>query len=829
MATRAWGKRATGAARPSTRVRARRDRLSGVGAALRRHEHRTAAGLFAVFVLVYLWPALVGGDVLSPAALLWPFPPWQSSAPTAAAHYLNSLLSDVPTSYYPWDVLARSLLHSGTFPAWNPYAFAGTPLFANLSVAWLSPFSLPLWILPLNYALGVSAALKLWCGAFGAYLLVRELRLGFWPGLLAGVSFALCAFDVVWLTHQAHVAVAVLLPWLIWLAERVVRRGGRVEGVGLALVVAAALAGGHPGTQVHVLAGTLLYALVRSATVTNVPRGERLLRLATVGAGMLVGALLMAVVLVPGARAAIGTVGEQVRRDGGASNAILPLHSLLAAVFPDWWGRPSEGLIAGPVNYNERAFYSGTVVLVFAAVALVSPGGWRRKAPFLPLAALGLAVPLNAPLIRSFVVGLPGFDRVLDQRLLLWFAFAVAVLGAFGLDATLRAPRGRWRAWAIVAAAVAGGVVAMQAIPLAAGDASRAVHHLSDRFAGLTPGALALASIVRWLALVGAIALALALLRLQRRRSWLAGGLVALLAALDMLTFAHGYQPMGPRAIVLPPRTPAIAFLQRHAADGRIAGLGPALAPDWSSTYRLRDARGYDAPQPGVRFFRLWAVLNDEQAAGRPFEVATLSPEGLRVLGLLGVRYVVTGPGATLPRGPESRPLTLPYRGRDATVIANALAAPRAFVAAGVRVADGDIGEAVAAVETSFDPRRDAILPRAAAGARPPVGVAGGTATVVRESNASVALRASLPRRGLVVLDDAWAPGWSVTVDGRRARALRADVVMRGVVVPAGVHEVVWRYRVPGLRLGALLSALGLLALAGWAAALRARARRRVR
>jgi uncharacterized membrane protein YfhO len=76
------------------------------------------------------------------------------------------------------------------------------------------------------------------------------------------------------------------------------------------------------------------------------------------------------------------------------------------------------------------------------------------------------------------------------------------------------------------------------------------------------------------------------------------------------------------------------------------------------------------------------------------------------------------------------------------------------------------------------------------------------------------------------VLDDAWASGWSVTVDGRPARELQADVVMRGVVVPAGEHEIVWSYRVPGLRAGLLLSALGLLELAAWSGALLARRRR---
>jgi uncharacterized membrane protein YfhO len=77
------------------------------------------------------------------------------------------------------------------------------------------------------------------------------------------------------------------------------------------------------------------------------------------------------------------------------------------------------------------------------------------------------------------------------------------------------------------------------------------------------------------------------------------------------------------------------------------------------------------------------------------------------------------------------------------------------------------------------------------------------------------------------VLDDTWAPGWSVTVDGQPANALEANAVLRGVAVPAGTHAVVWRYRVPGLALGAALSALGLLSALAWAGWLLARRRTR--
>jgi hypothetical protein len=801
-------------ARPWTKRRAAR-----VVGSLRAHEHRTAAALLALFVLAYLWPVLLGGDVLSPASMLYGVPPWSAVRPPSGIHFYNPLLSDFATSYYPWDVLARQLIHSGTFPAWNPHALAGTPFFDNPGVGWLGPFNVALWILPLDYGLGVAAALKLFTAALGTYLLVRELQLGFWPGLLAAVSFALCAFDLVWLSHGAHVSVAVWLPWLVLLAERIVRRGGRVEGVALAAVAATALAGGHPGTQVHVLSGTLLYALVRSATVTDVPLGRRLRRLGVIVVAMAVGVLIMAVVLLPGELAASGTMGRAVRLNGGSDaliGHILPLSALRTALFPDWWGRPSEALLSGPANYNERTFYAGSLSLLLACVALVSPGAWRRKLPFVPLAAIGIAVPLNAPGIRTLVVHLPGFDRIQNQRLLLWFAFAVAILSAFALQGLMDAPRRQARAWAVVAVGALAGAGAIATLTLAPGDVGGALHHFSDRFAGSTPGALALASVLRWLLLVAVAAAVLALLRVRPRHAWLAGGAVALVAALDMLAFAHAYQPMGPPSIVFPPRTPAVAYLQRHAADGRVVGVDDALFNDFSAVYGLDDVRGHDVPQPSLRFFRLWQLVDPQQDMLRGLRVEDLSPTALRVLSLLGARYVVMAPEATPPPG-----LAYAYRGGDAVVLRNERVAPRALVARRILVARDEGEELSTVAGAGFDARRDAIVRSDQLDGAPPAGgPAGGSVRIVGEQNARVTLQARLTRRGLVLLDDAWAPGWSVTVDGRPARGLRADVVMRGVVVPAGEHRIVWRYRVPGLGLGIALSVLGLTALLAWASAL---------
>ena len=60
--------------------------------------------------------------------------------------------------------------------------------------------------------------------------------------------------------------------------------------------------------------------------------------------------------------------------------------------------------------------------------------------------------------------------------------------------------------------------------------------------------------------------------------------------------------------------------------------------------------------------------------------------------------------------------------------------------------------------------------------------------------------------------------GWDVTVDGKAADWVTADVLRRAVAINEGSHRVQWRYRTPGLLVGAILAALGILALVPLAA-----------
>lgn len=789
--------------------------------ALRAHEHRTAAALLALLVLAYLWPVLLGGNALAPTSLLYEWGPWASGAPAGIDSSINPQLADAVFLYYPWDVLARHLLHAGTFPAWNPYALAGTPFFGNFQVAWASPFSLPLWLLPLSYGLGLVAAIKLWLAGFGTYMLVRELGLGFWPAMLAAVGFALCAFNVVWLAHGVFVSVAAMLPWGLWLAERLVQRGRAGDGLALVVVAAIIQTGGHPGTQLHVVTAIVVYALVRTVASAEARRSNRVRRLGVVIAALTVGSLLSAVVLLPSQETSRETVGVWAREHHSNSfpGARMPLGVLRSALFPDWWGRP-EGteLPTAPANFRERTLYAGTIPLVLALLALVTPGAWRRKAPFVLLAAVGVGVAVHSP-IQSAVMQLPVFAGVQNQRMLLWFVFTIPVLGAFGLQSVMRRPRQR-RVWAVVGVALLAALVALLSADLGDTSLGDVLAEFLHRSGASDAGTLALGSIAWWTIFVLALAGTLAFARRRPR----VAALMVLVVALDLLHFAHGYQKMIPASSVVPPPTPAIAFLQRHASERRIVGLGDTLPDDFGIVYGLRDVRGRDVPQPSLRFDALWAAMSPKDNFGT---ISELTPASLKVLGILGARYLLTPPDASL----AAHGVVLAYSGEDAAVYANDFALPRAMVARDVRAAGDVRQETAAVVASSFDARRDAVVRADEARGEMPLPGASGTARVTSERNARVTIQANLSRRGLVLLDDAYAPGWSVTVDGRPARPLETDVVLRGVVVPSGHHTVVWDYAVPGLRTGAALSTLGLLITLTWGAwlVLRRRTGRRAR
>ena len=77
-----------------------------------------------------------------------------------------------------------------------------------------------------------------------------------------------------------------------------------------------------------------------------------------------------------------------------------------------------------------------------------------------------------------------------------------------------------------------------------------------------------------------------------------------------------------------------------------------------------------------------------------------------------------------------------------------------------------------------------------------------------------VELDVTLDSPGVVVLADIFYPGWELTDNGKPAPIYQVNRAMRGAAVGKGPHHLVYTYAPRSYRIGRIVSAAGLVALA---------------
>jgi hypothetical protein len=150
---------------------------------------------------------------------------------------------------------------------------------------------------------------------------------------------------------------------------------------------------------------------------------------------------------------------------------------------------------------------------------------------------------------------------------------------------------------------------------------------------------------------------------------------------------------------------------------------------------------------------------------------------------------------------------------------ANPAALPR--ISAPAAVTRVPSGEAAAALLGSLDPALNSIVEE------PAVAQAGAMTAQIRSYTGDeyrIAYRAERPT--LVRIAVPYFPGWRAEVGGRSLPVFPIDVALSGVMLPAGEQELVFRYQSTWFGIGAVISLVGWIAMAGalaWAFAARRR------
>lgn len=729
--------------------------------------------------------------------------------------------------FIPLHLLVTRILRAGEVPGWNPFAFSGSPLLALNQAGVFYPPNLVYLVLSPALANNVSVVLSFVVAASGVYALTRLLTGDEVGAAVAGLAFGLSGFMFGHIGQQNMIASIAWLPWAFFGYELLRQRFSPLRLLGAATALALVLLAGHP--QMFFVA--LLALGVHAATMTALELRSRRGR----PAGMLVvlvgtALALAAVQLVPTAAILDATDRAAVSFQTATSYS-LPKTHLALLTFPYLFGNnvplgPFTEPYRGAWNLTELASYPGAAALCLAAAGLGAARRDRRLLGLLAAAGVALLIALGASTpVGRLVYELPVYGQFRNwARYVVVFDLVVAVLAGAGV-AALRQGSARQRRRVAAGAGIAASVVVLGALTLPHVGAIQGfmVDGPSRVLALAVPTGFAVAA-------AGVCALAI------RSRRWAPGVACVVVAADAVFSFGLFYEWRA--------GLPSVEQVRTDYHPGRPPQWGEIPdAPGGVDRYIVGSPDVADVPTyvnvtvvKGLRSANGYEPLAPrgytEAVGGMTFTGAVTRPEdlwrpGSDLLDLLRVSVLLTSDGTT------------PVPGEGAVVGDGRAAAdgavtryehrprlPEAFVVGAVqRASRQSVLDAVQGRD-DFDPSRVALVER---GCRPCAAMdrpgRAGTASLTRPDTQGIEVDVRAERPGLLVVSEAWFPGWSATVDGEPAPVLRADGLVLGVPVEAGASDVVLRYRAPGLRLGALVSAGTAIVLA--AAHLLARRRRR--
>lgn len=783
------------------------------------------AGLLLLTV-AFLSPYLFLRRSMLPLELLAVFQPWAShpgvfGGEVPLAH--NPLL-DTLQQYFPRRVYMTDALRAGWLPLWNPYVYGGSPFLAAQQGAVLYP---PAWLLtlfPPALQFGWSALLHLYAAAAGMYLFLRRLGLRPAAGAVGGIAFAFNGFIVVWLAYPNVTQWTFCwLPLALYCWERGFHTRDFRWAAGSGAVLALNLLGGHGQSSAYALLVWGAWAAARCLAQRGCPI-SRLRQLVgwgggplLLGIGLSLGHLLPVLEYVPQTDRGARVPWESVVQAG------MPYPQFWTFFLPRLFGDgtldfaqqfwlPAGGR-AG-FSFVERTFYPGVAVLALAAPGLL----YLRKREEQPLrvlawvgvllAVLGilwaLATPLYWPLWRL----LPGFGQFTAvARILCVTGWALAVLAALGTQALVSgACRGAFRGLAAGAAVAA--VVTLTGHFLFGGWDPNQVSPFLAQQGRPELDALALRDLILALACVAGVAVLGFLLAGRkeppRRPAPLALGLAALVAA-DLFAFGFGFNPRSDPGL-LNARTPELQALRERTEPERFLSPRPAdtsrdlkerMPSNLPSVFGAADILGSDSFVP-LRY-RDWEQATQASSGGSTSAAWARTPNvraaavSLYLAGerqnLKGLHPVVGVLTEDLRALPYARVHTHVQALSSKEELLQALSHPQRVNTVALTLGEG--------APTYQGPVR--IQPF----------------NTRRLSGNRLSIEGNTPLPGLLVVAEAFDPGWKALVDGRPVQPTPVDHLLTGIPLEAGQHRVELAYAPNSFRAGLFGSLAALACLAG--------------
>lgn len=726
---------------------------------------------------------------------------------------------DLVTYFYPIKFSVAEAFKAGSLPLWDRHMATGFPIVAEFQSAVFYPPSLAFYLLPFFTVVRVAFVFHYALAATGSYLLFRSWKSPVYVSLIGVALFAFGGTMVSLTNLLNHFQSAVWLPWIIYFWERAVRTRRWKDVAVFSIVALCQLLAGSP--EMFLLSiGLLVLDTVRLQHEEQL-RGLFRVSAILLGSGAIIVGLGM-VQLLPTAELIM-----QSRRD----HAILPVEAL------SWSLQPSSliGLLL-PTLEADTSLAVGVRLLLtqgvpfllshyIGVIGVLAFCFWFRaawaKERIITLALIGCSLLLafgSYTPVYPFLYNWVPVLRVMrfpEKYYYLTFALLVftTVRGLRQIDNNEKSHT----PWVVTTSILAVWLIVYVTFRIEPQLLADFVHQRHPGDASLAMNPTTTAAILVILEKQIAVSLTLALLfglnRLGVLRSTLLRPLLVLAVFLDLssankpLHFLRDATLVQNAARIMeqPPPDHSRVFYYPpgnnvHPSFMRVSG---------NPTYEKATEIALNNLLPNAGLLYGFEYFQDIDALGRRSYTDFLNfinslPADRRgkLLRAINVKYVVAFHSL------EVKGLKLvrefPEHYSNLYEVTNAV--PRAYVAAHAIYDPNPSSTLERMSSDSFNPLRDVILDA-------PIhldtkGVSQSRAEIDLYENNRVQINVQLNEPGILVLTDAFHPGWKVFVGGKEKTIRRANYLFRAVELPPGNHRVEFVYDPISFKIGLMISLL---------------------
>jgi hypothetical protein len=233
--------------------------------------------------------------------------------------------------------------------------------------------------------------------------------------------------------------------------------------------------------------------------------------------------------------------------------------------------------------------------------------------------------------------------------------------------------------------------------------------------------------------------------------------------------------------------------------------------------YRLRTDDDKVVPPNEGMVWRAPMMAGDSPIQLRRIHDLLDSREEWRLWQLFNVKYLLSGAKRDDPG------LEQVDQAADLNVYRVKFSLPRAWAVSDVRVVPDPAAQLAAVLDPAAHPGDVAVVETPPSLAISP-GIPRPDVTVASPRPDAVDVATRSTGNALLVVADAWHPGWTASLDGGEVPLMRTNYAFRGVAIPTGEHTIEMRFRPRSLIYGAIVSAAAAVV---WLALAAAAVRRR--